>query len=153
MVKKCKVCGKEIPARQTYCSYQCRDEAKKKRDKKAKWNKQRGITNKKLDKLWANKVKERDGMCLYCETKNNLNAHHIFSRSNFSTRWLLENGISLCSKHHILSSEFSAHKTPVEFVDWLIELKGREFVDYLRVQKNKLNEKSKEEWWGYLNAN
>lgn len=31
---------------------------------------------------------------------------------------MLENGISLCPKHHVFSSEFSAHKTPEKFTKW-----------------------------------
>jgi 5-methylcytosine-specific restriction endonuclease McrA len=150
--KLCKVCNKELPSRkQTYCSYQCSDQAKKTREKKAKWNKQRGITTKKLDKLWSESVRKRDGKCMYCGSKDYLNAHHIFSRSNRSTRWDINNGITLCSGHHKFSSTFSAHKTHVEFTYWLEEKLGRDFLNDLRIKARSINKDSLEDHYNRLN--
>ena len=152
--KKCKQCKAELTDRKmTYCSYQCRDKAKQARAKKKKWQKQRGVTTKKLDALWSKLVRERDGMCMYCRGTENLNAHHIFSRSNYSTRWDLENGICLDAKCHTFSSKFSAHKTPTEFTYWLEKLKGREFIDKLRLKAHETNLRSKEEWYEELSVN
>jgi hypothetical protein len=92
---------------------------------------------KHLDSLWSEKVKERDGYsCVYCGKKTYLNSHHIYSRTNFSTRWDINNGITLCSGHHTLQSDFSAHKTPTEFVEFLIKRYGQKFLDELKVKKN-----------------
>mgnify|MGYP003762010899 CR=1 FL=1 len=85
----------------------------------------------KLDTLWSDKVKE-GGKCDYCGKNTYLNAHHIFSRSNYSVRWDLDNGICLCSGHHTLNSSFSAHKTPAEFIEWIKEKRGIEWYERLR---------------------
>ena len=89
----------------------------------------------KLDKLWSDKVKSV-GKCDYCGKTSYLNSHHIFSRSNYSVRWDLDNGICLCSGHHTLSSSFSAHKSPAEFTIYIIEKRGQEWFDSLRSKAN-----------------
>lgn len=136
----------------TYCSYECSYKSKKKRDKYKRSRSDCSVN--KLDALWATKVKDRDGnVCVYCGKTTYLNAHHIFSRSNKSTRWYLPNGITLCSGHHVLSSKFSAHKTPLEFIDFLTETKGDDFIDNLRRKANSVNNKTNEEWLEYLERN
>lgn len=91
----------------------------------------------KLDDAWSLLVKLKAGMkCEYCGKTSYLNSHHIFSRSKRSTRWLTDNGICLCAGHHVLSSTFSAHKTPLEFVDWLNNRKGTSYIDRLRIKAN-----------------
>jgi len=83
-----------------------------------------------------------DNKCAYCGKTVYLNSHHIFSRSNYSTRYDIDNGVTLCASHHILSSSFSAHKTPVEFIEWLKEKRGLEWYQELR-RKAKLTCKLK----------
>lgn len=94
--------------------------------------------DKKLDVAWSLLVKLRAGM--KCEVprcgKTVLNSHHIYSRSKKSTRWYVPNGICLCVGHHTFSSTFSAHKTPIEFTEWLVEYKGSDFIDRLRLKAN-----------------
>ena len=90
---------------------------------------------KKLDNAWSAKVREY-GMCEYCHKTSHLNAHHFYSRAIRSVRWDIDNGFCLCAGCHVLSSKFSAHKTPAEFVDWAIERRGREWYDDLRERKN-----------------
>jgi len=64
-------------------------------------------------------------VCEYCNTSSRqLHAHHIYSRANLNTRWDLTNGVCLCVSHHIWGTEFSAHLTPSEFLDWILERKG-----------------------------
>ena len=91
-----------------------------------------------LDDAWSLLVKLRAGM--KCEIPNcgktRLNSHHIYSRSKKSTRWDPLNGISLCVLHHTLSSKFSAHKTSVEFTQWLYEYLGPEKMQLLRIRAN-----------------
>src|SRR6056297_2230505 len=53
----------------------------------------------KLDRLWS-KIIKRDGKCAYCGNTENLTPHHIFTRSNFSVRWDLDNGVCLYFKCH-----------------------------------------------------
>jgi len=87
---------------------------------------------RKLDKVWADIVKLK-GECEHCGNRfGRLNAHHIFSRSNMSTRWNLSNGVCLCASCHVLSSKFSAHKTPTEFTLWLFTVRGNKFIPTLR---------------------
>ena len=82
---------------------------------------------------WALAVRARDGnKCRYCGRTDTLNTHHIYSRSRKATRYDVDNGITLCVAHHTLSSAFSAHKTPVEFIDWLREQNGEEWLESLR---------------------
>ena len=103
-----------------------------------KIKKKKGIDGK-IDSAWAKLVKLRAGnKCEYCgTTTRQLHSHHIFSRSNRSVRWDAQNGICLCATHHVLGS-FSAHKSPMEFTEWLVEYKGQDFVDKLRLKKNGL---------------
>jgi len=91
----------------------------------------------KLDDAWALLVKLRAGMeCEYCGKTTHLNSHHIYSRSKRSTRWDVKNGICLCVGHHVFSSGFSAHKTPLEFVRWLEDYKGMNELNLLTVRAN-----------------
>lgn len=99
--------------------------------------KRKGLDGK-LDNAWAKLVKLKAGMkCEYCHTTvKQLHSHHIYSRSKKSTRWDVLNGICLCAGHHVLSSSFSAHKTPIEFTEWYINYKGVDYVDRLRLKAN-----------------
>ena len=77
-----------------------------------------------LDRRWGKLVRERDGKCLYCGGTNYLSDHHIFGRSRSVTRYVLENGCSLCPSCHVFSDEFSAHKTPEKFKRWVKKYLG-----------------------------
>ena len=93
--------------------------------------------DKKLDDAWSLLVKLRAGnKCEYCGKETHLNSHHIYSRSKRSTRWDVNNGICLCVAHHVFSSGFSAHKTPLEFIDWLKTKRSIEFIDNLKLKAN-----------------
>jgi hypothetical protein len=92
-----------------------------------------GKVNKTRDKNWAYLVKELAGnKCEFCGKTEHLNSHHIFSRSSHNLRWDVTNGIALCSGHHTLKSDFSAHKTPADFVEWIKEYRGLEWYEDLR---------------------
>ena len=84
----------------------------------------------KEDKEWANQVKERDGECVICGEKEKLNAHHIIPREIHETKLDINNGISLCPKHHIFSRIISAHNNPLGFFIWLIKNRPDQ-LDYL----------------------
>ena len=131
--KKCRSCKTEFKpfsSLNVYCSPKCLKEALNKKAKKVASAKKREKKNK--DTEWAKAVKERDGYrCQYCGSKDYLNSHHIFSRNNLTTRHDIDNGITLCAKHHTFSNEFSAHKTPTEFTFWLQKLKGKKFMEEL----------------------
>lgn len=88
---------------------------------------------KALDTLWATKIKTIAGWeCEHCHKTSRLNAHHIISRSNHATRWEIPNGICLCVGCHTFSSYFSAHKTPMEFIDWIRDTRGEKWEENLR---------------------
>ena len=95
------------------------------------------ITEKVVDALWAEIVKlKAGGICEIegCEKISYLNSHHVYSRSNRRIRWDFDNGICLCSGHHTLSSSFSAHKTPMEFTAWIINYRGKEWEERLKIK-------------------
>lgn len=50
---------------------------------------------------WSSKVKKRDGCCVYCGSKEKLNAHHILSAHKHPEfRLIINNGITLCHTCH-----------------------------------------------------
>ena len=107
----------------------------------------RKILKKQLDKLWAEVVKQRaNNICEYkdCKKTTYLNSHHIFSRSNLSVRWDIKNGVCLCSGHHTLTND-SAHKNPVEFVEWLKQKRGEKWYNELRLKANQVKKWTNEE--------
>lgn len=57
---------------------------------------------KKLDKIWADKIKERANyVCEYClEEGKKVEAAHIVGRSYRTLRWDLQNGMCLCTGCH-----------------------------------------------------
>jgi len=104
---------------------------------KKKKKPKRKIISNKLDKVWAEAVKQKaDFQCEYCGKVKPLNSHHFYSRSIRSVRWDVDNGFCLCVGCHVFSSKFSAHKTPAEFVEWAIEKRGQEWYDIVKNKKN-----------------
>ena len=86
-----------------------------------------------LDTLWAKLIKDRAGnKCERCYRQDTLNSHHIFSRSSKSTRWDERNGCCLCAFHHALGND-SAHKAPIEFIEFLKEKRGEAWYMSLRL--------------------
>lgn len=135
-LRSCAVCGKEFyPSRQTtkFCSPECHVKFRPPGKKRKDWDQfpKKGKNNY-LDNLWKEVIyKNSNYQCEYCGKKKSLNAHHIFSRSNYSTRWLPENGIALCVGCHIFGN-FSAHKSPIEFIEWLKARRGDNWYEELR---------------------
>lgn len=70
------------------------------------------------DTKWSKETREATPYCEYCQSEEYLNAHHYKGRACKATRFMKENAVILCSKHHVFSSEFSAHKTPEKFERW-----------------------------------
>jgi len=140
--KKCEICGKDFvpwsrhgsknrpPAK--YCSHTCAGlgitQNKRKSPKAQKARK----TTSSLDNLWRQLVYQRaNNRCEYCGKSGRLNAHHVFSRSNYSVRWDLDNGVCLCVSHHIFG-QMSFHKAPIEMLEWLKETRGEKWYKRLR---------------------
>jgi len=91
-----------------------------------------------------------------CNATNRLNAHHIYSRSNYSVRWSLNNGVCLCSSHHSLGN-FSIHKAPINFIEWLRNDRGEDWYEDLKAEaadeyNNKLLPQIEEYLMGILEA-
>lgn len=93
---------------------------------KRKVSKKRQLDKKCLD-LWSRCVRARDLTCRGCNSDYKLSAHHIRSRTNLSTRYLLDNGICLCWKCHSLQKY-----NPERFQDLIIEIIGDEFYQELK---------------------
>ena len=101
--------------------------------------KRKGVDGK-LDDAWALLVKlKANNQCEVCGKRSPLNSHHIYSRSKKSTRWHVLNGICLCVGCHVFSSKFSAHKTPLEFTQWLLRYKGQDYIDRLQIKANTIS--------------
>lgn len=148
--KKCAECGKIIKrGLNKYCNNLCKDKAARRRKR---LKKKEQISEKDLDKLWSKVIRGQQKYCQVCGSREYLNAHHIFSRTNRVLRWELSNGICLCSKHHTMSSEFSAHKTPLEFTMWYIDQYGQEELDNLIELKRSIIKPDRAEIKEYLES-
>ena len=109
--------------------------------KKARRNRHaspRALLVKELDKLWMLAIRLRAGGC--CEITGKPdgegrghinNAHHLIGRSNFRTRWMLENGVYVSPGKHTLNAD-SAHKDPANFLKVMIEKRGQKWYDDLQ---------------------
>jgi len=95
---------------------------------------------KKLDKLWAKAIKERD---IYCQKhigkqySTRMNAHHIIFRSKGNIlRWDVINGVLLCSMPCHKFHNGSAHMDNQDFNDWFAMCNPSKW-KYLQERKNK----------------
>lgn len=98
---------------------------------------------KLLDKAWSLKIRST-GKCAKCGKTSYLNAHHIYGRRMLSVRWDLDNGICLCSGCHTLCAD-SAHQDPMDFYDFIVDLKGEEWLNDLRLKAHAVKKWSLEE--------
>ena len=97
---------------------------------------------KLCDELWSKLVKVRAWFrCEYCWKDKYLNSHHLFTRNNYTTRFDLDNWICLCSWHHTMSKSFSAHRTPLEFAEWIIARRWQERYDNLKAKSKQIRDK------------
>ena len=88
---------------------------------------------KKLDDqcldLWALIVKKRDFTCRNCNSTTGLSGHHIRVRQHKSTRYDVDNGVSLCRSCHSLQKF-----RPEQFHDMVIEIIGQKEYDRLKAK-------------------
>jgi hypothetical protein len=88
------------------------------------------IKREACDKWFSDVVRAKAGWCCeYCGksfggASAGLHCAHIFGRANKSTRWSLDNAVSLCAYHH----DFFG-KNPVSFADWLSGYYGEGHMD------------------------
>lgn len=119
--------------------------------KKSKTRKQNLM--KKCDNKRSTLVKRRAGWkCEVdgCTNDKYLNAHHVFTRNNRSTRYDLDNWIALCPSHHTFSNTFSAHRTPMEFAERIIKKRWKKRYDDLKLKANKIWDKDYDKVVEYL---
>jgi len=85
---------------------------------------------KALDDLVSRQVRERDGhRCRKCG-RHRVFAHHIFGKkAHPSTRWTLENLLSVCFGCHR-----DAHASPEDFRRWVISWMGEKEYEALYVR-------------------
>jgi len=84
--------------------------------------------NKLLFKEWSLKVKERDNnKCVVCGDNKYINSHHIIPREIIYLRFDINNGVTLCAKHHKFGYELSAHKNSFAFILWLKKNRNKQF--------------------------
>lgn len=143
--KLCPICNTEFTpfnSLQKCCKSSCNTKYLKEKEKakKTKIREKKKVSvstlSKVADTLWSKYIRLKAWKCEFCWSKDNLNAHHIFTRHSKSLRWEELNGVCLCAKHHTFSDEFSAHKTSVEFTYWLEEYKGKDYLNKLRSWNN-----------------
>lgn len=95
-----------------------------------------------IDAIMSKRVRERDGHCCrHCgrvrgvygryDKKGHVFHHHIFTKARLSTRWTLENGVTLCYHCHVW-----AHAAGEEFREWILSFMDQAEYDalYLRSQ-------------------
>jgi 5-methylcytosine-specific restriction endonuclease McrA len=71
---------------------------------------------KKLDKVFGDWIKKRDGhKCVQCGTTSSITCGHLFSRANYSTRWDEENCYAQCMSENLRHEyEFEPFRRVVE---------------------------------------
>ena len=82
----------------------------------------------KAHKDWARQVKERDhNLCVICKSNKHLCAHHLIPWEVKRFRLYVNNGITLCMKHHTKYGHgLSPHSDGAGlFFLWLIENKPK----------------------------
>ena len=94
------------------------------------------MIDQKRDTRWSKAIKERDGhKCRFCGKSNNIEAAHIVPRGTKETRYILLNGITLCSNTgcRTHSLHHSLNKSKRELADLRIEkIATKEVVEALQ---------------------
>lgn len=95
------------------------------------------VTSKMCDDLWSKAVKARAGYKCEKENCNNkdLQSHHVVSRTNYALRFDVENGVALCTYHHL----FWAHKDALAFTKWIATKRDLNYLESKRGNRSKLD--------------
>lgn len=97
----------------------------------------------KEDKEWAIKVKDRDGWaCVICGSEELPNAHHLIVRENHSVKFDINNGLTLCPKHHFFCRRVSAHNNPLGLWLWLEKYRPQQLNYCRNAMQEILNEEN-----------
>lgn len=71
------------------------------------------------DKLWSRAVRDDwAGKCAVCGRRET-EAHHLIPRTNYATRYSIENGIALCFQHHKSDNAVAPHQNAAGWMEWL----------------------------------
>lgn len=71
------------------------------------------------DRLWSFAVRsDWNWKCAVCG-HGKVEAHHVICRQHARTRYMLRNGLSLCSTHHQFDADVSPHQNAAGFLLWL----------------------------------
>ena len=113
---------------------------KKKGLKKSKLQKKKDNTRSKYWKtkamaMWGKFQHHINRSCIVCGTTENLNAHHLISRSNVMLRNHPENCAMLCVNHHNFDNKISAHQAPLGFIRFL-EKERPEMIEFMEENQN-----------------
>lgn len=117
--------------------------------KKRKAKSERQCLKNQLDDLWRRAVKivygKFDGNYYYCEIcgkacgsgegagrGKGIASHHVIGKSNWNTRWEVENGTPLDGGCHTMKKD-SAHQDRSAFLEKIIDKRGQEWFD--RIEK------------------
>lgn len=82
-----------------------------------------------LDKVVSQIVRKRQPYCVVCGSREKLTCGHLFSRTNYSTRWDLGNCFTQC-----LSCNLRHEYSPAPFTIWYIKKYGMEEYEELNQQ-------------------
>lgn len=88
----------------------------------------------RCDRLAARLVKDRAGWkCERCGKQNppKLDWAHIFPRRHHNARWDLDNALALCRPCHTYTGNH-----PATFTSWLMDWKGRDWLEALERKAN-----------------
>lgn len=90
-------------------------------------SRKRYLAKKQLTE-WAKLVKDRDDhKCVICGSDDHLQSHHILEKKLYPEHKLnLDNGITLCAKHHTFGKQ-SAHHAAFFFINWLKENRPEQY--------------------------
>lgn len=84
---------------------------------------------KKADTYFSLYIRQRDGHCVTCGTKENLQCGHLFSRNAYSTRWDEKNAFGQCG-----SCNLSHEHDPYPLTKYFLTLFGEEEYDRLHAK-------------------
>ena len=71
---------------------------------------------KKLDTVFSEYIRKRDGQCVQCGSIENLTCGHLITRSKYAVRWDERNAFGQCAGHNY-SHEFNPHPFTVYFLN------------------------------------
>ena len=109
--------------------------------------KKRRISSRTKLKNWSKAVRERDGnRCFVCGSDYHCQAHHICQKKMWSDlKYDLNNGITLCCKHHSFG-KFSVHRgTDLLLIEKLLNERPSQYRYLLEAIHEELEKKQKDE--------